>query len=309
MKHPLVSVVSPVYKAKEIVPELVRRINLAVSQVTENFEIILIEDGCPENSWEIIVLECQKDSRIKGVKLSRNFGQHYAITAGLEVASGEWIVVMDCDLQDRPEEIPFLYRKAMDGYDVVYGMRGNRQDFIIRKIASKLFYKLLSYLTDTEQDGLVSNFGIYRKPVVNSILSMKDRLRYFPTMCNWVGYRQTSIHVEHSERQHGKSSYSYRKLFQLAFNNMFAFSEKPLWLMIKLGTIISIMSFLIGILYTFKYFQGQITEPGFTTLILSIWFLSGAVILMLGVVGVYVGKTFEASKERPLYIIQESRNI
>jgi dolichol-phosphate mannosyltransferase len=309
MPQPFISVVSPVYMAKSIVPELVRRIVLALSEITEGFEILLVEDGCPENSWEAIAKECEKDNRVKGVKLSRNFGQHYAITAGLEVASGEWIVVMDCDLQDRPEQIPFLYRKTKDGYDVVYGMRGNRQDLIIRKIASKLFYKLLSYLTDTKQDGLVSNFGIYRKPVVNSILSMKDRLRYFPTMCNWVGFRQTSIHVEHSERQHGKSSYSYRKLFQLAFNNMFAFSEKPLWLMIKLGTIISIMSFFMGILYVYKFLHGQIAEPGFTSLILSIWFLSGVIIIMLGVVGVYVGKTFEASKDRPLYIIQESQNI
>jgi glycosyltransferase involved in cell wall biosynthesis len=309
MPQTLISVVSPVYKAKEIVPELVRRVVLAVSQITDDFEVILIEDGCPDNSWDLILTECQKDSRIKGVKLSRNFGQHYAITAGLEVSSGDWVVVMDCDLQDRPEEIPCLFHKTKEGYDVVFGVRGNRQDLIFRKLASKLFYKLLSYLTDTKQDGMISNFGIYRKPIIESILSMNDRLRYFPTMCKWVGFRQTSILVKHSEREIGNSSYSYRKLFQLAFNNMFAFSEKPLWLMIKLGTIISIMSFFIGILYVYKFLHGQITEPGFTSLILSIWFLSGVIIIMLGVVGVYVGKTFEASKDRPLYIIQESQNI
>jgi glycosyltransferase involved in cell wall biosynthesis len=308
MKAPLLSIVSPVYKAKNIVPELVRRIVNAVSEITENFEIILVEDGCPECSWDPIAKECEKDKRVKGIKLSRNFGQHYAITAGLDAVSGEWIVVMDCDLQDQPEEILKLYSRALEGYHVVFGLRNNRKDNLFRRGASKLFYRILSYLTGTKQDGLVSNFGIYQKAVINAILQMKDRLRYFPTMCRWVGFKQTAVIVSHAGRTDGKSSYSFKILLRLAVNNMFAFSEKPLWLMIRFGGAIAFFSFVIGVIYFIKYILGHITEPGFTSLIMSIWFLSGMLMLMLGVVGVYVGKTFEATKERPLYIVEEKVN-
>jgi glycosyltransferase involved in cell wall biosynthesis len=308
MLQPLLSIVSPVYKANSIVPELVSRIVNAVSEITDNYEVILVDDGCPENSWEAIAHECNQDKRIKGIKLSRNFGQHYAITAGLDAVQGEWVVVMDCDLQDQPEEINRLYEKASEGFDVVFGLRNNRQDNLFRRGASKLFYRILSYLTDTKQDGLIANFGIYHQKVILAILQMKDRLRYFPTMCRWVGFKQTSINISHSVRTEGVSSYNFKLLMRLAMNNMFAFSEKPLWLMIRIGGIIAFFSFLIGFVYFVKYLFGEITEPGFTTLIMSIWFLSGMLMLMIGIVGVYVGKTFEASKERPLFIIEKQLN-
>jgi glycosyltransferase involved in cell wall biosynthesis len=307
--QPHISIVSPVYRAAPILDELVAEIIAAVSSITPNFEIILVEDCGPDNSWEKIEENCQKDARVKGLKFSRNFGQHYAITAGLAEAKGEWVVVMDCDLQDRPDEIPNLYKKALEGFDLVYAQRVNRQDGFFKRLSSKAFYAIFSYLTDTPQDSSVANFGIYHRKVVAAILSMNDHIRYFPTMSRWVGFQSAYLPVQHSERAEGKSSYSFRKLLALAFNNMIAFSDKPLWLMVKFGALISFTALLIGIYYLVLFLLGNILEPGFTSLIVSIWLLSGIMIFMLGIVGIYVGKTFEKTKERPVYIVHKRLNL
>jgi polyisoprenyl-phosphate glycosyltransferase len=306
---PHISVISPVYRAENIIDDLVSEIKAALSQISHNYEIILVEDCGPDNSWKKIEDNCHKDSRVKGIKLSRNFGQHYAITAGLEAAQAEWIIVMDCDLQDRPDEIPNLYKKALEGFDIVFAQRVNRQDSFLKKMSSKLFYSVFSYLTDTKQDSSVGNFGIYHNKAVKAILSMNDHIRYFPTMSRWVGFNAAYLPVKHSDRAEGKSSYSLKKLFALAFNNMVAFSDKPLWLMVKFGAVIALISFATGIAYLLRFLLGQISEPGFTSLILSIWMLSGIIIFMLGIVGIYVGKTFEKAKGRPIYIVHKSLNM
>lgn len=307
--QPHISIVSPVYRAAPIIDDLVAEIITAVSSITSNFEIILVEDCGPDNSWEKIEENCQKDARVKGLKFSRNFGQHYAITAGLATAKGEWVVVMDCDLQDRPDEIPNLYKKALEGFDLVYAQRIERQDGFFKRLSSKAFYAIFSYLTDTPQDSSVANFGIYHRKVVAAILSMNDHIRYFPTMSRWVGFLSAYLPVRHSERAEGKSSYSFRKLLALAFNNMIAFSDKPLWLMVKFGAFISFTALLIGIYYLVQFLLGNILEPGFTSLIVSIWLLSGIMIFMLGIVGIYVGKNFEKAKGRPVYIVHKRLNL
>ena len=306
---PLISIVSPVYRAEKIIDDLVSEIIKSVSPITADFEIILIEDCGPDNSWKKIEENCHKDLRVKGIKLSRNFGQHYAITAGLEAAKGEWVVVMDCDLQDRPDEIPNLYKKALEGFEIVYAQRADRKDSFLKKLSSKMFYAVFSYLTETKQDSSVANFGIYHNKVTKAILQMNDHIRYFPTMSRWVGFNSANLPVKHSDRAEGKSSYSFRKLLSLAFNNMIAFSDKPLWLMVKFGAFISFISFLIGLAYLIQFLTGNISEPGFTSLILSIWLLSGITIFMLGIVGIYVGKTFEKAKGRPNYIIHKNLNF
>ncbi len=303
-----ISIVSPVYRAASILPELIRQLTGALSAVTSEYEIILVEDCGPDNSWQIIEEICAQNTKVIGIKLSRNFGQHYAITAGLEQAKGEWVVVMDCDLQDRPDEIPNLYNKAQEGFDLVFAQRKDRQDSTKKKLSSRIFYAIFSYLTDTPQDSSVGNFGIYHRNVVNAILSMGDHIRFFPTMSRWVGFRQAYLPVKHAERAEGESSYTLKRLLQLAFDNIIAFSDKPLWLMIKFGAFVSLVSFCVGIFYLIKYFTGNISEPGFTTLTVSIWFLSGIIIFMLGLVGIYVGKTFEKAKNRPLYLIQQKLN-
>ena len=306
---PYFSIVSPVYKAERIVDQLVFEIKKHVEQITQDYEIILVEDGSPDGSWDKIEKQCKTDPRIKGIKLSRNFGQHYAITAGLDHTNGEWIVVMDCDLQDRPEEIINLYQKAGKGFDVVLARRATRQDSTNKKISSKLFYKVLGYLTGTEQDAAVANFGIYHRRVVNAICSMREQIRYFPTMVKWVGFKKTYLDVVHSGREDGKSTYTFKKLLALAFDILLANSEKPIRLIVKTGLFISTVAFLFGLIVLVKYFVGSIEVMGYTSLILSLWFLGGMIMMMLGIIGLYIGKTFQGVKNRPIYIVAEKENM
>jgi len=291
------------------VSQLVREIKENVSPLTENFVIILVEDGSPDRSWDAIETECKNDQRVKGIRLSRNFGQHYAITAGLDHANGEWVIVMDCDLQDRPEEIINLYREAKKGFDVVLARRAVRKDSTNKKLFSKLFYKVLGYLTGTEQDAAVANFGIYHHKVVNVICSMREQIRYFPTMVKWVGFKKTYLDVIHSGREEGKSTYTFKKLLALAFDILLSNSEKPIRLIVKTGFFISTASFLFGLIVLVKYFVGSIDVMGYTSLILSLWFLGGMIMMMLGIIGLYIGKTFQGVKNRPIYIVAEKENF
>ena len=302
---PHISVVSPVYQAEKILPELIKRIQASVTQITEDFEIILVEDGGTDKSWEIIESLVAKNPCVKGIKLSRNFGQHYAITAGLDKVKGEWIVVMDCDLQDQPEEILKLYTKAKEGFDIVLAKRHNRQDGFFKRLFSKLFYRTLGYLTGSEQDETIANFGIYRKSVINAVIQMRESIRYFPTMVKWVGFKTVKIEVEHNKRTDGKSSYDFKKLLRLALDIILAYSDKPIRILIKFGVLVSFFSFLFAIITLFRWFTGEIEIMGYTSLIVSIWFFSGIIISTLGLVGLYVGKTFEGVKERPIYIIEK----
>jgi len=308
MEQPYISIVSPVYGCKTCLYELYVRLKETLEKINPDFEIILVNDASPDNAWETITEIANKDKRVKGIDLSRNFGQHYAITAGLENATGSWVVVMDCDLQDRPEEIINLYNKAKEGYDIVLGKRKNRKDGLLKKYYSRLFYAILSYLTDTKQDSTIANFGIYHKKIIGAILSMKDSIRYFPSMIRWVGFKTTSIEVEHSERTIGKTSYSFKKLMKLALDIVLSYSDKPLRLTMNIGLTISLVSVIFAIYYIYEFFKGQINVSGWTSIIISIWFSFGIIIFVLGVIGLYVGKTFDRVKQRPVYIIREIIN-
>lgn len=308
MNNPLISVVSPVYKGEKMVQELVSRIGAAVGTITEDYEIILVNDASPDGSWEAICRICDADEKVVGVNLSRNFGQHYAITAGLQQARGEWTVVMDCDLQDRPEEIPNLYQKTQEGYDSVLAQRIVRHDTFFKRLSSKCFYKVFSYLTDTTQDSSVANFGIYNRKVIDSILQMGDAVKYFPTQVQWVGYKRTYLPVEHAERAEGKSTYNFKRLLHLAFDSMISFSDKPLRLTVKLGFIITALAFIAGIWFLIRWLNGSIAVLGYTSIMISIWLLAGVLISLLGVIGLYIGKMFEKAKDRPVYIVSEIRN-
>ncbi|MFN8207842.1 MAG: glycosyltransferase family 2 protein [Bacteroidales bacterium] len=309
MSTPELSIVSPVYRGEKLTDELVRRIISAVEPLALNFEIVLVEDGSTEASWNKIAENCVRDKRVKGIRLSRNFGQHQAITAGLAHVKGTWVVVMDCDLQDQPEEIPALYARALQGFDIVQGKREERQDGFFKRSFSKTFYRVLGYLTDTRQDSSIANFGIYHQKVIRAILSMGDPIRYFPAMVRWVGFRQTSIPVAHAPRIAGSTSYSFRKLLRLGLDVILSFSEKPLRLTVKLGLTISFLSLLMAVYFLVRYLEGKILISGWASLIVSIWFLAGIIIFLIGTVGLYIGKTFESSKNRPVFIIDESINL
>ncbi|WP_035558008.1 glycosyltransferase family 2 protein [Hymenobacter sp. IS2118] len=300
----LISIVSPVYKAENLLNELVRRLQLSLETITSNYEIILVDDRGPDNSWQLIAAHARRDPRVRGVRLSRNFGQHKAITAGLEQARGEWIVVMDCDLQDQPEEIPRLYNYAKaEAYDLVFARRVERRDSWLKRAGSRWFYRALSYLTETKQDPAIANFGIYHRKVIAAVLAMRESIRYFPTMVRWVGFRVGGLAVDHAERPEGGSSYNLRGLLNLALDIILAYSDKPLRLTIKLGLGISACAFVLVLVTLIRYLLGHDWQPGYASLVISIWFFAGLILSVLGMVGLYIGRTFEQVKNRPIYLI------
>ena len=292
-----------------MVEELVTRIVASVSSITDDFEIILVNDASPDNSWAEIERQCTLNPRVKGLNLSRNFGQHYAITAGLTYSTGEWVVVMDCDLQDRPEEIPNLYAQAQEGYDSVLAQRIRRSHGWFKRTASKWFYKVFSYLTETKQDASVANFGIYSRKVIDAVLSMGDAMRYFPTQIQWVGFRKAYLPIQHDERAEGESTYNLSRLFRLAFDTIISFSDKPMRLMVQMGLLVTLASFIVGIVFIVRYCMGLIEVMGFASLIISLWLLGGIIISLIGVVGIYLGKLFEKAKQRPTFIVNDKCNI
>jgi len=304
-----ISVVSPIYRAENIVTELVKQIIDSVSVITDSFEIILVNDFSPDNSWLKIIEECDKDVRVKGINLSRNFGQHYAITAGLSYVKGEWAIVMDCDLQDRPDEIPNLYRKAMEGWEIVYARRVERQDKFFKKISSILFHKVYSYLSGVSTDSSIANFGIFHNNVIEQYNKMPEMARSFPSLVQYLGFKRTTLDVKHAERFDGKTTYTFSKLIRLTTDVILSNSNKPLKLTVKLGFTISFLSFLLALYNIFAHFAGIIKVDGFTSTIFSIWFVGGLIMFVLGVVGLYIGKIFDQVKGRQLFIVSNEVNI
>jgi dolichol-phosphate mannosyltransferase len=264
----------------------------------------MVDDGSPLNDWEIIKELAKKDKRVKGIKLSRNFGQHYAITAGLDFAKGQWVVVMDCDLQDQPEEILKLYNKAMEGYDIVVGRRAERKDGMVKRLSSRVFWKVYSYFTETKIDGRISNYGIYSTNVIQSIKKLREHTRSFGLFALWVGFKRIEIDIEHAKRKSGKSSYNFKKMFNLAIDSILSYSQKPLMLFINVGILISIISFIFSIFLIIQHYLLSIPVAGWTSIMVSIYFLSGIIITCVGVVGVYVGKVYNEVKNRPLYVVE-----
>ncbi|MET4106909.1 glycosyltransferase family 2 protein [Hymenobacter sp. UYP22] len=303
--RPFFSIVSPVYRADILLPELVTRITRSMTTITADFEIILVDDRSPDSSWASIEDQVGLDSRVLGLRLSRNFGQHRAISAGLDFSRGEWVVVMDCDLQDQPEEIPALFAKAQEGFEMVLARRHERQDTFFKRLFSQMFYGTLGYLTGSRQDSAIANFGIYHRKVINAICTMRESARYFPTMARWVGFRVATLNVEHAERAAGSSSYNFKRLINLALDIILAYSDKPLRLTVKFGLLVSATSFLGAIYMLIRAAEGKIQVLGYASLIVSIWFFSGIIILIMGVLGLYLGKTFEGVKNRPIYVVDE----
>lgn len=303
--NPIISFVSPVYRADKMLEKLVSEIQKVMSVIGTTYEIILVDDRSPDKSWDVMRKLSQDFPEVISVRLSRNFGQHPAIVAGLTQAKGKWIVVMDCDLQDQPKEVLKLYNKAQEGFDVVLAKRKNRQDHFFKKISSLIFSKIYSFFTDTKYDNEVANFGIYHNKVIQSILEISDSIKFFPLFVKYVGYNSTSIIVEHGQRDEGDSSYSFSKLISLAFNSIISFSNKPLKLFVKFGLIISVISFMLGLYNIYLAMTNQIEVLGYSSIIVSIWFLSGVVITTIGVTGIYVGRIFDQTKNRPIFIIDE----
>lgn len=303
---PYISIVIPVYKAEGCLDELYSRLKISLETITDDFEIVMVEDCGGDRSWPMIVDLANRDARVKGIQLSRNFGQHYGITAGLDHCDGDWVVVMDCDLQDRPEEIPRLYAKAQEGYDVVLARRGQRNDPVLKRFSSWLFYKVFSYLADMDYDGETGNFRIVSRKVVNSFRTMRERLRFFGGLVAWMGFPTGSVDVQHDERFAGQTSYTFRKLWKLAGETIIAYSDKPLRLSIRFGFVTSALAFAYGGYIVYRALAHDASIMGWSSLIVSLYFLGGIIISILGILGVYLGKAFDETKQRPLYIISHA---
>jgi polyisoprenyl-phosphate glycosyltransferase len=303
-----ISVVSPVYKSEKIVDELVKRLSESLSKITENYEIILVEDGGGDRSWLKIEENCRRDKRVKGIKLSRNFGQHYAITAGLSRASGDIIVIMDCDLQDDPDHINKLLDEFGKGYDVVFTRRIGRKHSFFKMITAKIYNSLFKMFSDKNYDLNVGSMTMISSRVKDEFLKLKDQDRLYIQLIKWIGFRSTYVPVEHRERYEGSSTYSISKLFVTALQGWTSYSDKLLRLSIYTGLIISVLSLLAALSIVLSYFLLSF-QPGWPSLIVAILFSTGLILMSIGIAGIYIGKIFEQTKQRPLYIIDEKINL
>lgn len=306
--HIHISVVTPVYGCCASLDLLYERLIKTLSSITDDFEIIMVNDASPDNAWEKIKLLASQDSRVKGINFSRNFGQHRAITAGLDYAQGDWTVVMDCDLQDQPEEILKLYEKVQEGYDVVWGKRVDRKDSFFKRLGSKLFYKVYDYFTEKKSDSSIANFSIISKQVVKQLCKLQEQNRNFPLFVEWLGFNVAQIDIEHAAREEGKSSYTLSKLINFAVDSIVSQSNKPLRLSIQFGFLLSLLSMIFAIYLISRYFLFGVPVAGWTSVMVSIYFIGGLLFANMGILGLYLGKIFDETKNRQIYIVKDTIN-
>lgn len=305
----MISIVSPVYKAEAIVDELVKRISEEVSRITENYEIILVEDCGGDNSWKKIRENCLKDKRVKGIKLSRNFGQHYAITAGMNYAKGDYVIVMDCDLQHNPVHIKDLIKEAEKGNEIVLTKTTSRSHSFIKNFYSKTFYVIFNWLTETQiAEPNIGNFSLLGRKAINSFRSYNEYQRHYLPIIKSLGFSTSVIEIEHDDRYSGKSSYSFNKLVNLAISGITSQSNKLLRLIVVLGLVFVMLAFIFSFIIIFGYFKYGFMA-GWTSIIIVLLLSTGVIMISMGVIGIYVGNIFSEVKKRPLYLVEEELNI
>jgi glycosyltransferase involved in cell wall biosynthesis len=304
---PILSVVIPLFNEAGLVEEIIERVKNNLEIITEDYEILIVDDGSTDSTWENI-LNYTLDKRIRGIKFSRNFGQHYAITAGLHKSVGEWVVVMDGDLQDRPEVIPELYRKAMTGFDIVFVSRQNRPEKMYYLITQKLFYVILKTLSGIDFDSRQANFSIISRKVVEEFKNFSENSRFYGSTIKWLGFKRSEIMADHGQRHSGIPSYTLKSRLKLATEVILSFSNRPLRFATALGLLLSISSIIIAIYLLVGTILWGYSVTGWASLIIALFFLSGIILSILGILGIYIGKIFDQTKDRPLYIISESTN-
>lgn len=271
---------------------------------------MFVDDRSPDRDWEVIAGLCRNDHHVKGIRLSRNCGQHHALTAGLDHADGDWVVVMDCDLQDRPEVIPALLEKAREGFDVVFARRIDRTDPWTKTLPGDLFGAVLAWLTGTKVDRAIANFSVCNSATVEAFRQYRERDRSFGTVMNLIGFRKTAIDVPHDARPAGSSAYTFRALLRFALRNVLGSTTRPLVLSVHVGAWLAGASLLCGLVVAVRFLVFR-TAPltGWATVALLMSFFFGLLFMQLGVIGLYLGSTFEETKRRPLYHVSESLNI
>jgi glycosyltransferase involved in cell wall biosynthesis len=301
------SVAIPIHNEESVLPELLQRLRAVLDRVAGGpHEIVFVDDGSTDRTFEMLAVAAKEDGRIVVLSLSRNFGHQAAITAGLDHVTGDAAVVMDGDLQDVPEIIPRFVEKFQQGYDVVYAQRMRRKEPLALRICYFVFYRMMATLSDIRLPLDSGDFGLMSRRVVEEVRKMQEHHRYLRGMRSWVGFRQAGIPVERAERHSGKSKYSVMRLVKLAFDGIFAFSIVPIRAAALFGAFVMFLSSLYVIYSIYIRVFLQKSPQGFTALIVAITFFSGVILFFLGVIGEYVGRIYEETKARPEYIVRRT---
>ena len=299
--HIRLSVVVPVYGCAGCLTTLHARLTRSLAQITDSYELVLIDDRSVDGGWEVLKQLAGSDDRVRAFRLSRNFGQDAAITAGLAQARGDWTVVMDCDLQEAPEDIPRLWATAAEGYDVVRTTRRGWRHAPVRRLTSRL-YRRLTMETDTGPER--STLSLLSRRVVDAFLRLRDRDREFMVALDWLGFDSNTIEIEHHDRHAGKSGYTFPRLVRVALDGMFFRSTVLLRVVVLVGFLVALVGIVLAGFEVADYFaEPDKAVPGYTSLAVLVLLLAGFIIVCVGVVGLYVGRIFEQVKDRPLYLI------
>ena len=309
----MISIVIPIFNEEENLQNLYTRLTAAAPSWAEDYEIVLVDDGSRDSSLTMMRVMAEKDARVRVVKLSRNFGHQPAISAGIKTAKGDAIVIMDGDLQDPPEELNRFLDKWREGYEVVYAIRTKRKEGFFKKIAYSTFYRILAWISDIEIPLDSGDFCVMDRKVVNVLVhEMPEQLRFVRGMRAFAGFKQIGVTYERAERAAGEVKYTFKKLVQLALDGLFGFSSFPLRLATYMGFIISIPSFFLGIFFVlhrligFKVFGHAPEEtPGTASLAVGMYFLGGVILIILGILGEYIGRIYIEVKKRPFFVIDE----
>lgn len=311
MEKILISVIVPMYNEEAVIPATYSRLKEVLDGLKESYEIIFINDGSRDRTRDMLMEICEKDKTVKLIDFARNFGHQVAITAGMDYAAGECMVIIDGDLQDPPELIPKMMELWRQGYDVVYGKRISRQgETIFKKVTAKIFYRLLRSLTDVNIPVDTGDFRLIDRRVCEALKQLPERSRYVRGLMSWVGFKQTPIEFERSERYAGETKYPLKKMLKLAMDGIMSFSYKPLKLSSWLGSLLSVFSFVYLIIVLLqKIFFPESAQSGWASLIAVSLFFNGITLLMLGIIGEYIGRIYDEAKGRPLYIISELKNM
>lgn len=300
----MLSVVIPAYNEGEMIHETVRVVSEILESNNIDHELVFVNDGSKDNTWEQIELASKNSSNVKGVCFSRNFGKEGAVFAGLEYAKGDCCVVMDCDLQHPPETIIEMYKLWEQGYEVVEGVKAHRgKEGIIYKVFAKTFYSIISNATNIDMSR-ASDFKLLDRKAVDAFIALPERHVFFRALSSWVGFKTTCVEFKVQERQVGESKWSFRSLAKYAINNITSFSAFPMQIVTGCGIFFFVFAFLFGIHSLIKYFAGNSLE-GFTTIILLMLIIGGILMFSLGVIGYYIAKIYEEVKLRPRYIVSK----
>ena len=301
----ILSIVSPVYNEAENLGEFYSRVINATDNLNLEIEIIYINDGSQDSTIDIITKQRQIDNRITIIDLSRNFGKEIALTAGLDYSSGDAVIVIDADLQDPPELIPKLVEKWREGYDVVNAKRIKRKgESLLKKVMSYIYYRLLFYLSDVNVPRDTGDFRLLNKNALDALLKLREKHRYMKGLFVWVGFKQKEIEYEREARFKGKTKWGFFSLFNLAFDGLTSFSIMPLRLASTIGFLSALIGFFYGAVIFFKTLFFHEPVAGFTSLVVLVTFFGGIQLLSIGIIGEYIGRIFNETKNRPLYVVK-----